>query len=108
MVGGWPALAELTAVTGKSRVADFLWEESLSEVPGPDRRLLAAIAAAGGADDEVASALAGRPVTLPSLLAGLPLIATGDCGWHRLHALWRPALAELTAVTGKSRVADFL
>ncbi|MGZ4666472.1 MAG: BTAD domain-containing putative transcriptional regulator [Frankiaceae bacterium] len=91
-VGGWPALAELTAATGQSRVADFLWEEILSAVPGPDRRLLAAIAAAGGADDEVASALAGRPVALTSLLAGLPLIAKGDGGWHRLHALWQPAL----------------
>jgi len=45
----------------------------------------------------VASALASRPVAVRSLLAGLPLIATGDGGWHRLHALWRPALArELT------------
>jgi LuxR family transcriptional regulator, maltose regulon positive regulatory protein len=93
-VGGWPALAELTAATGHARVADFLWEEVLSPLPAADRRLLAAIAAAGGADEEVAGALAGRPVALAALFAGLPLITRAEGGWHRLHALWEPALAR--------------
>ena len=96
-VAGWPALAELTASTGRARVADFLWEEVLSGVPAADRRLLAAVAAAGGADDAVASALAGRPVAVAALLAGLPLVSQAERGWYQLHALWQPALArELT------------
>ena len=33
--GGWPALAELTAVVGEQQAVDFLWEELLSRLPPP-------------------------------------------------------------------------
>lgn len=93
-VAGWPALAELAATTGQARVTDFLWQEVLTQLPRRTRQLLAALAAMGGADDEVASALTGRPVVLDSLLAGLPLVSRSDGGWHRLHPLWQQAMAR--------------
>jgi LuxR family maltose regulon positive regulatory protein len=93
-VAGWPALAELAATAGQARVTDYLWQEVLTQLPRRTRQLLAALAAMGGADDEVASALAGRPVVLDSLLAGLPLVSRSDGGWHRLHPLWHRAMAR--------------
>jgi LuxR family transcriptional regulator, maltose regulon positive regulatory protein len=95
--GGWPALAELCADAGEDRVHDYLWEELLDRMPAERRRLLASLALVDGADDDVAAALAGEPVDLPTLLAGLPLVLGDAAGKRALHPLWRPALAgELT------------
>lgn len=93
-LGGWPALTELAATAGRERVMDFLWQEVLAPLPVWTRKLLAAVAAVGGADEEVAGVLSGRPVTLGSLLAGLPLINRSNHGWYEVDALWRRALAS--------------
>jgi DNA-binding SARP family transcriptional activator len=91
-VGGWPALAELTATTGPHAVTGYVWEELLSSL-SPDRRhALAVLVAVGGADQEIAAALLGPEVDLGRLLDGLPLVVRARSGWRSLHALWGLAL----------------
>lgn len=94
-VGGWPALAELTATVGKHAVVAYLWDQLLSELPRERRHVLAVLAQVGGADDEIASALLGRRVQLSRLLEGLPLVVRDGSGWWSLHALWGSALQHL-------------
>ncbi|WP_020393144.1 BTAD domain-containing putative transcriptional regulator [Kribbella catacumbae] len=91
--GGWPALAEVAASVGRHRVRDYLWEELLTSMPPDRRRLLAMLALVGGGDDELASDLAGQPLDLTELLAGLPLVAGSPGTWRSLHPLWWPALS---------------
>jgi LuxR family transcriptional regulator, maltose regulon positive regulatory protein len=90
--GGWPALAELTASTGADLVLDYLWEEVLERLGAPRTRQLAQLAVVGGADDEIVSALAGRPVRVDDLISGIPLVERSADGTVSLHALWGPAL----------------
>ncbi|HYX94155.1 MAG TPA: BTAD domain-containing putative transcriptional regulator, partial [Geodermatophilus sp.] len=103
-VGGWPALAELTATAGPYAVSGYVWEELLSRLTPDRRRALAVLVAVGGADDELATALLGADVRLAELLDGLPLVARGRSGWWSLHGLWTEVLqhqldpAELAAV----------
>lgn len=93
--GGWPALAELTANAGTDVVLDYLWEEVLSRI-GPERaKFLACLAAAGGGDDEVASALADRPVRIDDVVTGVPLVQRAATGWAALHPLFGPALRRV-------------
>jgi DNA-binding SARP family transcriptional activator len=92
--GGWPALAELTAVAGADLVLDYLWEEVLARVGADRARVLARFATVGGGDDAVASAVAGRETRVRDLVASVPLV-------HRsasaavLHPLWGPVLRDL-------------
>lgn len=110
--GGWPALTELAASAGHSRMLEYLWEELLAALPRSRRRRLAALVAVGGGDRAIASAAAGEPVDPGALVAGLPLVnATAD-GWFGPHALWRDALADELTTTevrdARRRVADLL
>lgn len=67
--GGWPALAQLTASAGADLVLHYVREEVLARL-GPERaRLLAQLAEVGGGDDELASALAGREVSVDDVIA---------------------------------------
>jgi ATP/maltotriose-dependent transcriptional regulator MalT len=91
-VGGWPALAELTATAGASAVDGYVREELLSRLSPERRHALAVLVAVGGADDELAAALLGRAVRLEELLDGLPLVVRGPSGWWSLHALWSAIL----------------
>ena len=91
-VGGWPALAELTATAGPDAVSGYVWEELLSRLPPERRRSLAVLVAVGGADDELAAALLGADVHLEELLDGLPLVVRGPSGWWSLHGLWSAIL----------------
>lgn len=92
--GGWPALMELTASIGDHRAVEFLQEELLARLPAEHRRFLAAFAAVGGGNQQVADALTDTPVDLDGLLGGLPLVS-GTPGERRsLHALWTPALTR--------------
>jgi DNA-binding SARP family transcriptional activator len=93
--GGWPALAELTVSAGADLVPDYLWEEVVADLGDDRARLLARFAAAGGGDDEVASALAGHPTTVDQIVASVPLVLRSANGWAVLHALWEPALRRL-------------
>jgi DNA-binding SARP family transcriptional activator len=93
--GGWPALAELTATAGGTWTLDYLREEVLSGI-GPDRaQLLTAFAIAGGGDDEVMSAVAGREVTVEEVVRDIPLVTRSADGWTVVHPLWLPALRRL-------------
>src|SRR3712207_1605936 len=91
-VGGWPALAELTATAGPFAVSGYVWEELLTQLSPERRHALALLVAVGGADDEIAAALLGRDVDLRSLLDGLPLVVHYRSGWWSLHGLWAAAL----------------
>ncbi|GAB3314802.1 hypothetical protein GCM10027451_30040 [Geodermatophilus aquaeductus] len=91
-VGGWPALAELTATAGPFAVSGYVWEELLTQLSPERRHALALLVAVGGADEEIATALLGRDVDLPSLLEGLPLLVRSRSGWWSLHGLWAAAL----------------
>ncbi|HZH23119.1 MAG TPA: BTAD domain-containing putative transcriptional regulator [Geodermatophilus sp.] len=91
-VGGWPALAELTATAGPYAISGYVWEELLSRLSPDRRRALAVLVAVGGADDELATALLGEEVRLETLLDGLPLVVRGPSGWWSLHGLWAEVL----------------
>ena len=95
--GGWPALAELTASAGADLVVDYIWEEVLTRIGADRARLLARFALVGGGDDDIASALAGRPMRVRDLVAGLPLIERSAAGPAALHPLWTPTLRSLLA-----------
>src|SRR3954453_12551217 len=96
-VGGWPALPELPAPAGPAAATGYVWEELLTRLPPERRRALALLAAVGGADDEIASALLGREVHLTDLLEGLPLVVRGGAGWGSLHGLWSGILEHRLA-----------
>jgi LuxR family maltose regulon positive regulatory protein len=91
-VGGWPALAELTATAGPFAVSGYVWEELLAQLSPERRHALALLVAVGGADEEIAAALLGEDVDLRSLLDGLPLVVRSPSGWWSLHGLWAAAL----------------
>jgi LuxR family maltose regulon positive regulatory protein len=93
-VGGWPALAELTATTGPFAVTGYVWEELLASLPADRLRALALLVAVGGADEEIAAEVLGRHVRLAELLDGLPLVVRGRSGWWSLHGLWSAVLAD--------------
>lgn len=93
--GGWPAMTELAASVSGDHAGDYLWEEVLAPLGEKRRRVLAVVADLGGADDDLATATLGEPVSLDAVLAGVPLIAADERGWRVPHPLWRttPALA---------------
>src|SRR3954465_8763289 len=91
-VGGWPALAELTATAGPFAVSGDVWEELLTQLSPERRHALALLVAVGGADEEIAAALLGPDVHLQSLLDGLPLVVRSRSGGWSLHGLWAAAL----------------
>jgi LuxR family maltose regulon positive regulatory protein len=107
-VGGWPALAELTATAGPHAVTGYVWEELLSRLSTERRHALALLVAVGGADEEIAAALLGPDVNLDALLDGLPLVVRAPRGWRSLHALWGSALQhhlDAGQVAGARRTA---
>lgn len=87
--GGWPAFVELASSGLDVRSRRYLEQEAVASLP-PDRtRALAAFAAVGGGDDEIALAVTGRP--LGELVADLPLVRWS--GEHaQLHDLWGEVL----------------
>ncbi len=98
--GGWPALAELTAHTRADLVVDYLWDEVLAGLDPVRATLLAQLAAVGGGDDEVVTALAGQRTRLDDVVASVPLVERSRTGWAALHPLWEPALRRLVPVDG--------
>lgn len=107
-VGGWPALAELTATAGPAAVTGYVWEELLTRLTPERRHALALLAEVGGADEEIAAALLGHEVNLLQLLDGLPLVVQARSGWWSLHPLWSSALQhhlDMSQVTTARRTA---
>jgi LuxR family transcriptional regulator, maltose regulon positive regulatory protein len=89
----WPALAVLAGSAGVDASLGYLWEEILAGLPDERRRALAIASRLEQIDDELVLAVAGPAWSARSLVAGLPLVQTvGDT--HRLHDLWRAALAD--------------
>ena len=80
--GGWPALARVAAVAGRSGTERYVWEEVLERLDAESRQVLATLSAIGGADDELASVVLERPVRLDDLLADVPLVAQRTIANH--------------------------
>lgn len=91
-LGGWPALAALTAAAGASGAARFVTEELLARLPDERRHRFARFALVGGGDDVVASGVAGVDLTATELVAGLPLVAHSGAT-ATPHPLWHELLA---------------
>jgi ATP/maltotriose-dependent transcriptional regulator MalT/DNA-binding SARP family transcriptional activator len=113
--GGWPALARLTAVTGRSGAERYVWEEVLEGLKPEARVVLATLAAVGGADPELASAALDEPVDLAELLDDVPLVAqraTAHGRWYVPHDLWHPfverAIAPELATAARRRASAVL
>ncbi len=94
-LGGWPALVELRTVAAGANVDDFLTEEVLPALSPSDRRIVATVAALGGADQALVDAVTegGAPVDLAAVMRHLPLVTGNDLGWFALHAVWSERLA---------------
>jgi LuxR family transcriptional regulator, maltose regulon positive regulatory protein len=111
-VGGWPALAELTATVGQRHVVDYIWQEVLEGISDEQRHLLATLASVGGADDALASELLGTSIDLRAALDDFPLASATPEGWWSLHPLWEKALLPLvdpkTMVEARRRAAATL
>lgn len=101
--GGWPALVELTVMTGGSVPSEYLWEEVLDRMDADQRALFARFALCGGGDDEIASALAGQETTIDAMFRGVPLVGRTSEGWAAVHPLWQPALRRLVSPGDKRR-----
>ncbi|HEV7758937.1 MAG TPA: hypothetical protein VGO78_08105, partial [Acidimicrobiales bacterium] len=114
--GGWPALARLAAVAGRSGAERYVWEEVLDGLRPDARHVLATLSAIGGADDELASVVLETPVHLDDLLGDVPLVAqrtTARHGrWYVPHDLWQPFvgrdIAPGFAATARRRAARVL
>jgi DNA-binding SARP family transcriptional activator len=114
--GGWPALARLAAVAGRSGAERYVWEEVLDGLRPEARHVLATLSAIGGADDELASVVLETPVHLDDVLGDVPLVAqrtTAAHGrWYVPHDLWQPFvgrdIAPGFAATARRRAARVL
>ena len=91
---GWPALAELLARSRGVAATDYVWEEVIGPIGAPHRERIVELAAVIRADDAMASAIAGEPVRLASLLADVPLARRDGAGAWELHEVIASALLE--------------
>ena len=82
---GWPALAELLARAPGITTDEYVWEQIINPLGDTVRARLVELAALGGADDELASVVAGQPVVLAEVLADIPLVSRLGDGWWQLH-----------------------
>lgn len=89
----WPAMAVLMASLGRSASIGYLWEEVLARLDAERLRALALMARFETIDDDLVRVVLGPAWTAGSLVADLPLIDETSTG-HRLHDLWRTALAD--------------
>jgi LuxR family maltose regulon positive regulatory protein len=93
-VQGWPALVRLTFAAGPSAPWQYAREEILNRLPGPQRRVLAALAALGSATAGEVAAVTGGPVDLDHLARRIPLVDELDDGRYRAHDLWTGAVSR--------------
>ncbi|MCB0967342.1 MAG: hypothetical protein KDB37_10945 [Ilumatobacter sp.] len=94
-VGGWPALAELTAGAGSNGVGEFLFEEVLARRSPVDVEVIETVALVGSADHELAADVAGISLSsndFAHLLSDVPMAGHDDGGWWTLHPLWADAI----------------
>jgi LuxR family maltose regulon positive regulatory protein len=100
----WPALAELTASAGHDTTLEYLREEVLAGLGSERSASLAKLAIVGGGDSEIATALAGRPVSVDDVVRRVPLVTRSIDGWVAVHPLWEPTLRRLIGA-GDARAA---
>ena len=99
----WPALAELRSFTGETEmVRTYLLEAVVQRLDAEQRWLLGSVIAVGGADDDLASLLVGRPVSVRDELHGISLVRIDRDGWAIPHRLWSEGLGDL--VTARQRL----
>ena len=103
-MGGWPALVELRAAAARDTVDDFLTEEVLASLDPEARRVVATVAALGGADQALLDAVTGPGTDLAALMAPVPLVTADADGWFAVHALWADRLAGELADDDRSAV----
>jgi DNA-binding SARP family transcriptional activator len=94
----WPAMAVLMASLGRSASIGYLWEEVLADLDTDRLQALALVARFETIDDDLVRAVLGPSWTAGSLVAGLPLVDETPIG-HRMHDLWRTALADTVPPT---------
>lgn len=82
---GWPALAELLARAPGITTGEYVWEQIISPLTDAAKARLVELAALGGADDDLASMVAGQPVVLAEVLVDIPLVSRLGDDWWQLH-----------------------
>ncbi|NNL65320.1 MAG: hypothetical protein HKP30_03660, partial [Myxococcales bacterium] len=105
---GWPAILELAATAGDTKVGAFLWEEVLGALPERRRRDLARHASLDWIDADRIEAFTGRRDEPADLAADLPLTSFEADGAARLHGLWQPALGKLDPAWTDAELHDAL
>jgi ATP/maltotriose-dependent transcriptional regulator MalT/DNA-binding SARP family transcriptional activator len=93
-LGGWPALAELRTAGARTSIDDFLAEEVMAALSEGDRRVVAAVAALGGADQRLIDTVLGDNIHLGALMTRLPLVSCDEHGWYAIHPVWSDSLSE--------------
>ncbi len=93
-LGGWPALAELRTAGARTSIDDFLAEEVMTALSEGDRRVVATVAALGGADQALIDTVLGENIRLDALMSRLPLVSSDENGWHAIHPVWSDSLSE--------------
>ncbi len=89
----WPVQLALARRAGPREQARYVFEEIVSALDVDRVERLAAIATVDECDQKLFAALfPGRPETLESTVANLPLVSHHQSGAVRLHDLWRDAL----------------
>lgn len=91
-LGGWPALVELRAAGAGATVDDFLIEEVLAALDAHQRRVVAMVAAIGGADQDLLDAVTGPGTDIGAVLAKVPLVSIDPQGWYAIHPVWSDRL----------------
>jgi DNA-binding SARP family transcriptional activator len=92
---GWPALAELLARATGVTPGEYVWEQVIGPLDPTDRARVEEVVALGGADDALATAVAGVPVDLADVLRDVPLARCSDTGWWEIHdVVAQPVLAR--------------
>ncbi|MDD9371534.1 MAG: hypothetical protein PV358_15560, partial [Acidimicrobiales bacterium] len=93
-LAGWPSLVRLAVAAPASAASEFVWEEVVATLPGPQRVCLLALATLGGGDADDIARVAGVPVDTATLAAHVPLVTVDDAGHLRAHDLWEGVIAE--------------
>ncbi len=93
-LAGWPSLVRLAVAAPASATSEFVWEEVVAALPGPQRVCLLALATLGGGEVDDIARVAGVPVDAAALAAHVPLVTVDDAGHLRAHDLWEGVIAE--------------
>lgn len=95
LTAGWPALTRLALAVDRSAPIDFLMEEVVDGLDGPERRALAATVIARVADDELLRDVAAVDLGAFAVAAAVPLVDVTGAETVRAHDLWEHVLDRL-------------